>query len=61
MKMPQLNEVSSVLPRAATKLLDELPANFFGRVVFIFEAGKVQRMEMQQSFHLKDAARHETN
>lgn len=46
---------------AATKLINELPGDFFGRVILIFEAGKVRRMEMQQSFHLKEAGRRETN
>jgi len=54
MKIPNAHELSAVLPQTAIKLLDELPANFFGRVVIIFEAGKVQRLEMQQSFHLRE-------
>ena len=54
MKMPNAHELSDVLPKVAIKLIDELPANFFGRVVLIFEAGKVQRLEMLQSFHLRE-------
>lgn len=57
MKMPELNETSAVLPKAAIKLLDDLPVNFFGRIVLIFESGKIQRMEMQQSFHLREASK----
>jgi hypothetical protein len=53
----EMTKISELIPPAAATLLNELPHNFYGRIVFIFEAGKLQRMEKQESFHVKQSAK----
>jgi hypothetical protein len=52
-----MTKISELIPPAAATLLNELPHNFYGRIVFIFEAGKLQRVEKQESFHVKQSAK----
>lgn len=47
-----MTKISDLVPKAAAAILTELPNNFYGRVVLIYEAGRLQRMEKKESFHV---------
>jgi hypothetical protein len=55
----EMTKIFDLMPPVAVNLIRELPANFYGRVVFIFESGKLQRIEKQESFHVKQSVRAE--
>lgn len=51
MKMTESKQFEAV-PQAAMELINDIPVDFFGRLILIYEAGKIRRVEKQQSFHI---------